>query len=442
MTWQSGIKLLLLLAFVTLCFLGYVLHRYSNFYRLYEAALLALQWMLLICPIVWGGTFLFLTFRRKDWLLITLQLVAIIFYFIDQSTTPATEAITLLIGATLGRGAQFILKSGNQKSEIFNFLVGLVVLLAVFSWWHLDMADNYYHGPRWMGLWNNPNLYGSLMGVGVVLTVGLLGAERKAERDSLRASSHRLLPVIFFIAAGMMAVGLLFSYSRGSWAGAAAGLLYLAWAYEKLKWRFVLAGILVVAVGAWFFWHATADTAPWYVKRLDLGRPSAQNRVAAWHGALQMMWDHPLGVGWNKAVEIYAQNYSPPEDGAAALNTNDYLMLGTQLGFPGLFCFVAYVGLCFRNRPHLTQLHLQPLSNPVGEGGVSPPAGSGAGIKSSSFTHHSSLQAACLAGTLTLLVAFWFDGGLFKLPTAVVFWILLELGTSNLTADRKPPTWP
>jgi O-antigen ligase len=155
-----------------------------------------------------------------------------------------------------------------------------------------------------------------------------------------------------------------------------------------------------------------------------------------------MMWDHPLGVGWNKAVEIYAQNYSPPEDGAAALNTNDYLMLGTQLGFPGLFCFVAYVGLCFRNRPHLTQLHLQPLSNPVGEGGVSPPAGSGAGIKSSSFTHHSSLQAACLAGTLTLLVAFWFDGGLFKLPTAVVFWILLELGTSNLTADRKPPTWP
>jgi hypothetical protein len=27
-----------------------------------------------------------------------------------------------------------------------------------------------------------------------------------------------------------------------------------------------------------------------------------------------------------------------------------------------------------------------------------------------------------------LLVAFWFDGGLFDLPTAVVFWILLELG--------------
>ena len=235
-----------------------------------------------------------------------------------------------------------------------------------------------------------------------------------------------------------MAIGLLFSYSRGSWAGAAAGLLYLAWAYRKFKWRFVLPGILVVAAGAWFFWHATADTAPWYVKRLDLGRPSAQNRVASWHGALQMMWDHPLGVGWNKAVEIYAKNYSPPEDGAAALNTNDYLMLGTQLGFPGLFCFVVYVGLCFRNRPNLTQLHSQPLSNPIGEGDVSPPAGSGAGIKSSSFTHHLPLQAACLAGTLTLLVAFWFDGGLFKLATASVFWVLLELGASNLPIEKSP----
>src|ERR1019366_421744 len=34
--------------------------------------------------------------------------------------------------------------------------------------------------------------------------------------------------------------------------------------------------------------------------------------------------------------------------------------------------------------------------------------------------------AACRAGALTMLVAFWFDGGLFDLPTAAVFWILLE----------------
>ena len=30
-----------------------------------------------------------------------------------------------------------------------------------------------------------------------------------------------------------------------------------------------------------------------------------------------------------------------------------------------------------------------------------------------------------------MLVAFWFDGGLFTLATAAVFWILLELGSER-----------
>jgi hypothetical protein len=32
---------------------------------------------------------------------------------------------------------------------------------------------------------------------------------------------------------------------------------------------------------------------------------------------------------------------------------------------------------------------------------------------------------------VVLLVAFWFDGGLFDLPTAAVFWVLLELGAER-----------
>jgi hypothetical protein len=38
------------------------------------------------------------------------------------------------------------------------------------------------------------------------------------------------------------------------------------------------------------------------------------------------------------------------------------------------------------------------------------------------------LKTICRAGAIVLLVGFWFDGGLFKLPTAATFWILLELG--------------
>ena len=41
------------------------------------------------------------------------------------------------------------------------------------------------------------------------------------------------------------------------------------------------------------------------------------------------------------------------------------------------------------------------------------------------------LSATCHAGAIVLLVGFWFDGGLFKLATAAVFWILLELGSGK-----------
>ena len=43
---------------------------------------------------------------------------------------------------------------------------------------------------------------------------------------------------------------------------------------------------------------------------------------------------------------------------------------------------------------------------------------------------------ACRAGALAMLVAFWFNGGLFKLATAAVFWILLELGSVSNAEGR------
>ncbi len=204
---------------------------------------------------------------------------------------------------------------------------------------------------------------------------------------------------------------------------------------------------------------------------MDFGRASAQHRVAAWKAGFEIIRDHPFGVGWNKTVETYDKYYSPPEGSAAAITTNDYLMLGTQLGIPGLACFLAYVGLCFRRqkaesrkqksemeeegemenvegRRQKEEKHLTPALSPFdpstpvkrgeGEAGESvlgveamSPVTCPLSLVTTPVTRHSSLQTACLAGALSMLVAFWFDGGLFHLPTAAVFWILLELGSER-----------
>ena len=135
-----------------------------------------------------------------------------------------------------------------------------------------------------------------------------------------------------------------------------------------------------------------------------------------------------MGVGWGKTEEIYEENYLAPENGAGAISTNDYLMLGTQLGWPALACFVTYALL--RLGVGERRLPLPPA--------LSSPAGDGEGAASSPVICQAPLQIACRAGALTMLAAFWFDGGLFKLATAVVFWTMLELGANKKSARKRP----
>jgi O-antigen ligase len=411
---------------VALFLFEYILFRYIAVFRESEALLLdsQIQWMLFATITVWCFCFIILRFKLDDVWLVGLLLIAIVMYFENYlSAFQPTKAIILLAGVTLGRGGAFLFNNRNsqgvfghsftflQSSEIQRDLILILILLfSLTSWCHLDMTGSIYHGPRWMGLWDNPNIYGMLMGAGLTLAIGLRAGRKNVEcrmKKQIRDSWNLSLRIFLLIAVGMITVGLFFSYSRGAWVGTAIGLLYLAKAHGKFKWRWILPGVLVAAAVVFIFWHSTTDMAPWYLKRLDFSQPSAQHRVAAWRGAVQMIRDHPLGVGWNQAVGIYDRHYLPPEGGAAAITMNSYLMLGTELGLPGLLCFVAYVALRFRS----------PMSK------VQSPTEFG-------------IQPVYRAGALVLLVAFWFDGGLFDLATASVFWILLELGTSHLAVNR------
>ena len=434
MIWHSRlIRPATALIIVACCLFEFALQYQSNIVHEYESLFLSLQGTLLVCLAAWCGILGLLIFNLKDLPLIGLLLIAVAMYFIDYAASTRTSAaIIFLVGLTLGKGVRLLLrpkaksehleKGGEmqkdnaafrlQTSDFRLFLFGLVMLLAFSSWWHLDMTKSFYHGPRWMGLWDSPDEYGVLMGAGLVLAVGLFSASRKSEFRNEKSTK------VLLIAAGMIGVGLLFSYSRGAWVGTAFGLLYLAKAHGKFKWRFVLPAVFVIATVVFFFWSSTPDTMPWFVKRMDLSRPSAQHRVAAWKAGFEIMRDHPFGVGWNNTVETYDRQYSPPGDSAVAIITNDYLMLGTQLGLPGLLCFVAYVGLCLGVR----SWRMRDGCNRTDK----------FEIRDSEF----GIKTACRSGALALLVAFWFDGGLFTLATGAVFWILLELGSISNAKGR------
>jgi hypothetical protein len=184
-----------------------------------------------------------------------------------------------------------------------------------------------------------------------------------------------------------------------------------------------------------------------------------------------MMIDKPLtGFGWGDAESIYAKRYcTTASNESAAIEMNDYMMMGISGGVPVMLCFIGYVALALTGKRErwITQklgtyeAHSKPRSSlgyKAQTSGTSrnmepPDVGCYCCERTSDEIHRSTspssifnlpssvqLITTCRAGVIVLLVGFWFDGGLFKLPTAVVFWTLLELSRREFLAPKTALT--
>ena len=124
-----------------------------------------------------------------------------------------------------------------------------------------------------------------------------------------------------------------------------------------------------------------------------------------------MMIDRPwTGFGWGQAETDYSKKYlSSRLNEGAAIEMNDYLMIGISAGVPAMICFAAYIWLSLKPK------HASPHPDPL----------------PSLLERRGDVQATCRAGAIVLLVGFWFDGGLFKLSVATVFWTLTELARNS-----------
>lgn len=346
---------------------------------------------------------------------------------IDQST----NLMVLLVGIVASQISGMLLRSGDNDGFEFRYanLVFFVVFLAATSLvrFHIPHTYLYRSQVRWTGLWVNPNTFGVLMGVGVVMAVGLIFL-------ILQTGRFRAAKVVFLgIATGFAVIGLLHSYSRGAWLGVSCGLIYLGFRVigargisqsKAIRWmhRNIVCTLIIVfslaLVAFWHFENAQQRLARRAFSVRSQNDFSLRNRLAAYEGALQMMADKPwFGFGWNKPEAVYTQYYRPATvDEGLAIELNDFFTLGTTLGLPALLCFVAYVAFSFMPKARdEVQRETKGLNVNLKSGNV----------------QVSLIRAVCQAGAVVLLISFFFDGGLFKIALAVPFWILLELGSSE-----------
>ncbi len=402
------------------------------------------QWIAVLCAGIYSAMFfllrrLFLPSGSRSVALLDFYrnvflLLAASAYFLEyHHALQSAQAVTLFGCAALGSGATVDVFRGcdavSNTSSLRRFLTAGVLILLAMSFWMPggDPKFHYMTNARWVGHWENPNLYGLLMASGAVLAIGLALSEAGEANalSSIQKFCARLKGTLILAAAAATCFGLFKSYSRGAWIAAGISIIFLLIQRLKRTGRHSLLPtcpfLVVFTVCALFvllFWHsqhtesATARRAISTFNRNDF---SWQNRVSAWEGALQMMAEKPcLGLGWNQPESYYGHYYSASKlDGTAAIQLNDYFMLGAALGAPTLFCFGMYLGLTFAGRSKFKA------------------QSSNFEIQNSDTQELEWHKAVCRSGELALAAGFWFDGGLFKLPTAAMFWILLELGRSD-----------
>ena len=367
-------------------------------------------------------------FNPNLWLAALVGLVLLRYALAYGVAVHSTQVLVLLAGIVFGKVMSAWARWQDDKIERRAiWLTGLLVcLFAGGALWQPEVTRHFqYHGiPRWNGAWDNPNLYGLLMAVGVVLAIGQIVGTRRWNIEDGRWRKTLCIALCSF-AVILCGYGLFKSYSRGAWLGAVCGLVYLIAKIEirnqksEISWSSCLSwfyrnrlplSVIMLSMVILLFWQFRFTEwrpAQRIFSIANISDFSWRNRLAAWEGATRMMIDRPLtGFGWGQAEPAYSKNYCPPQlDESAAIEMNDYFMLGISAGAPALICFVVYIWLNLKPKP--PSPHPDPLPSPPERRG--------------------DLHTTSRAGTIVLLVGFWFDGGLFKLSVGPIFWMLMEL---------------
>jgi hypothetical protein len=380
--------------------------------------------------------------QRWHWPLMTLSTAAAMVigtHLADGPTSTQLLRCCLLIGGMLaGQIIRFVWQ--KTPAPDLECSIDILLLILCFSFvispFHTSGAEKfvYWGQSRWSGPWENPNNFGLLMAVGVILVLGQLlkqGTLRRAIRfvgpkgaEASQTSALKTMTTWFLIAMAPCLVLYLFkSYSRGAWLAALLGGGYLVWRSEcwlQLKrvgwiWRnwLPLACCLGSVALLTFYASRHVEWAP--ARRVtsvaNKNDFSWRNRVRAWEGAMQNVAEKPwFGNGPMEPDALYTRFYRtvPSQHHDPSILLNDYCTTGMTFGLVSLVCLLGYVGVQFRTRTGSL------LSYETGNVNI--------------------LQISCQAAIIAMLTVFFFDGGLFKMPTAIAFWVLLE-------TCRVSPVW-
>jgi putative inorganic carbon (HCO3(-)) transporter len=261
---------------------------------------------------------------------------------------------------------------------VANALVGLFQFLGGSGALHLLISELEGAHFRAFGTFGQPNPFGGFMGL--LAPLALMAALGYAVRGwRLWRAARRFQPspfgisLFYLIAAGLLAAGVVISWSRGAWLGLSLSLSAMLFALPRRLWHslVLVAAVGLLAGGLWFSgrlpasitnrigsaFAETFSTAD--VRGVDITTENYPlvERLAHWQAAVNMATDHPwLGVGFGNYEAAYPTyrliNWKFPLGHAH----NYYLNVLAETGIIGLAAYVVlWLGLflfVWRTRQH------------------------------------------------------------------------------------------
>lgn len=294
----------------------------------------------------------------------------------------------------------FNLRTREQIRLAANILVATATVMAFLG---LLMTD-IFGGNRVMAFQSITMTWGALSAIFIMITLSLcVFGERNKKRW------------LYFGAFIIQFVSLLFSYVRGSWMGAAAGILVLAVLKSK-KLFFGAVALVLIA-----FLLAPEPVKERILSITDLSVNSTQVRITQWRNAIPIFKDHPItGVGWIDLLKVH-QQYAPP---GADLNYhayqighfhNNYIMFLIYFGIIGFTAAVFLIIRLFQNTVRILN----------------------------AIPDEDRFSSALILGVLAALTGFWVNGffdwtfGDAEPVTLLWFAVGLSLAVSKVTTPSK-----
>ena len=131
--------------------------------------------------------------------------------------------------------------------------------------------------------------------------------------------------------------GIVASSSRGALLGLAAVIFWILLKSKKRFRALLIAGVLGTAVYA-----ITPETQKMRMQAAG-GDETSVSRTTAWKQGIEMMQDYPiLGIGYKNWTKYHDTKY-----GYHILPHNIFIEAGSELGYSGLFSFLALIGCTF-----------------------------------------------------------------------------------------------